>query len=163
MPVVETTVIEGYDAATKARLLKGMTRVVRSVMAAPPDGVVTILREVAASSYARGGVSRVPGPPLPPATELAEALAAALGRGDVAAAAPLVADGFVAVTAEGARLDLAAAAAADAQAGRRYDGFVEALTDDGSLVFGHGRLADGRRFIDRFRLAGPVIADRESW
>jgi hypothetical protein len=69
----------------------------------------------------------------------------------------------VAVTAEGARLDLAAAAAADAEAGRRYDGFVEALTDDGSLVFGHGRLADGRRFIDRFRLAGPVIADRESW
>ena len=63
MPVVETTVIEGYDAATKARLLKGMTRVVRSVMAAPPDGVVTILREVSASSYARGGVSRVPGPP----------------------------------------------------------------------------------------------------
>ena len=115
MPVVETTVIEGYDAATKARLLKGMTRVVRSVMAAPPDGVVTILREVAASSYARGGVSRVPGPPLPPATELAEALAVALGRGDVAAARPLVADGFVAVTAEGARLDLAAATAARGQ------------------------------------------------
>ncbi len=66
MPVIETTLIEGYDADTKARLMKGMARVVLSVMAASPDGITTVIREVAPSSYARGGVSRVPGPPLPP-------------------------------------------------------------------------------------------------
>ncbi|MBE0693637.1 MAG: tautomerase, partial [Aquamicrobium sp.] len=41
MPVVETTLIEGYDAETKARLMTGMARVVRSVMAAPAEGIVT--------------------------------------------------------------------------------------------------------------------------
>lgn len=163
MPVVETTVIEGYDAATKSRLLKGMTRVVRSVMAAPPDGVVTILREVSPSAYARGGVSRVPGPPLPPATEVAAALAEALAKGDAAAAAKLVTEDFAAITGEGQSTGLADAVKAAQAAGKRYESFVEALTDDGSLVFAHGTLASGKRFIDRFRLAGPVVAEQASW
>ncbi|MBS7697425.1 MULTISPECIES: tautomerase family protein [unclassified Chelatococcus] len=163
MPVVETTVIEGYDAATKSRLLKGMTRVVRSVMAAPPDGVVTILREVSPSAYARGGVSRVPGPPLPPATEVAAQLAEALAKGDATAASTLVTEDFIAVDSEGRSTGLTDALAAAQQAGKRYESFVEALTDDGSLVFAHGTLASGKRFIDRFRLAGPVIAEQVSW
>jgi phenylpyruvate tautomerase PptA (4-oxalocrotonate tautomerase family) len=163
MPVVETTIIQGYDDATKARLLKGMTRVVRSVMAAPPDGVVTILRELAPSSYARGGVSRVPGPPLPPATEVASALAEALARGDAEAAGKLVADGFVAIDAHGRSLGLAEVLAASAGLGKSYEQFVEALTDDGSLVFAHGTLAGGGRFIDRFRMAGPLVAEQVSW
>lgn len=163
MPVVETTVIEGYDAATKSRLLKGMTRVVRSVMAAPPDGVVTILREVAASSYARGGVSRVPGPPLPPATDVAAQLASALAAGDAEAAGQLVTADFVAIGTDGASAGLAQTLAAGRAAGKTYESFVEALTDDGSLVFAHGFTADGTRFMDRFRMAGPVIAEMASW
>lgn len=172
MPVVETTIIQGYDDATKARLLKGMTRVVRSVMAAPPDGVVTILRELAPSSYARGGVSRVPGPPLPPATELAEKLAAALAGGNEAVAGSLVTADFVATDAQGVTLTLAETLAASSGVTRSYESFTEALTDDGSLVFAHGTLsgtcADGKslsgmRFIDRFRIAGPLIAERVTW
>lgn len=163
MPVVETTIIQGYDDATKARLLKGMTRVVRSVMAAPPEGVVTILRELAPSSYARGGVSRVPGPPLPPATEVAAALAEALAKDDAEAAGKLVAEGFVVIDAQGRRLGLAEAVKVSAGLGKSYEQFVEALTDDGCLVFGHGTVKGGARFIDRFRLAGPVISEQVSW
>lgn len=164
MPVVETTIIQGYDDATKARLLKGMTRVVRSVMAAPPEGVVTILRELAPSSYARGGVSRVPGPPLPPATEVAAALAEALAKQDAEAAGKLVAEGFVAIDGQGRSASLTEALASGAGRGKRYEQFVEALTDDGSLVFGHGTIAEtGARFVDRFRLAGPLIAEQVSW
>lgn len=171
MPVVETTIIEGYDAPTKARLLKGMTRVVRSVMAAPPDGVVTILREVSPSSYARGGVSRIPGPPLPPATEVAAALAAALAKGDAAAAGALVSGDFVAIDAQGRSSALKEAIAASGLR-KIYEAFNEALTDDGSLVFAHGTIegttAEGKpvsgvRFVDRFRMAGPVISEQVTW
>ena len=164
MPVVETTIIQGYDDATKARLLKGMMRVVRSVMAAPPEGIVTVIRELAPSSYARGGVSRVPGPPLPPATEVAEALAEALAKGDAEAAGKLVTEGFVATDGQGRSMSLADAVAGGAGRGKRYEHFVEALTDEGSLVFGHGAIAEtGSRFVDRFRLAGPLIAEQVSW
>ena len=172
MPVVETTIIEGYDAPTKARLLKGMTRVVRSVMAAPPEGIVSILRELSPSSYARGGVSRVPGPPLPPATEVAAALATALAKGDAAAAGALVTEGFVAIDPRGRSLGLTEAVAASARLRKTYETFDEALTDDGSLVFAHGTLegiaANGQtvkavRFLDRFRMAGPLIAEQVTW
>lgn len=171
MPVVETTIIEGYDAPTKARLLKGMTRVVRSVMAAPPDGVVTILREVSPSSYARGGISRVPGPPLPPATEVAAALAAALAKGDAAAAGALVSADFVAIDAQGRSTTLKEAVASTGLR-KTYEAFNEALTDEGSLVFAHGTIegttaegkqVSGMRFVDRFRMAGPVISEQVTW
>jgi len=172
MPVVETTIIEGYDAATKARLLKGMTRVVRSVMAAPPEGVVTILRELSPSSYARGGVSRVPGPPLPPAIEVAAALAAALAKGDAAAAGELVTESFAALDPRGRSLTLQEAVAAAASLKKTFEAFDEALTDEGSLVFAHGTLAgadaegravSGIRFVDRFRMAGPRISEQVTW
>lgn len=166
MPVVETTIIEGYDAPTKARLLKGMTRVVRSVMAAPLDGVVTILREVSPSAYARGGVSRVPGPPLPPATEVAAALSEALGKGDAAAAGALVLDSFAAIGTMGEQLDLAGAIAAASAWRKTYESFEEAFTDEGSLVFAHGTMTSGGevvRFIDRFRMAGKQISEQVTW
>lgn len=167
MPVVQTTIIEGYDAATKSRLLKGMTRVVRSVMAAPPDGVVTILHEVSPSSYARGGVSRTPGPPLPPAVEVAAAFAEALARRDAAGAAALAAEGFRAIDAAGASCELDGLLASMAAGRKVYERFDEALTDEGSLVFASGTLEDtdglGRPFIDRFRVMGGKIVEMTGW
>jgi phenylpyruvate tautomerase PptA (4-oxalocrotonate tautomerase family) len=172
MPVVETTILEGYDAATKTRLLKGMMRAVRSVMAAPPDGIVTILREVHPTSYARGGVSRVPGPPLPPAADVAAALAAALEKGDAAAAGALATADFTSTDIHGERRDLAGSINAAKSLRRAYERFDEAMTDEDRIVFGQGTLegtapdgtaVSGVRFIDRFRLTGALVAEVESW
>jgi len=165
MPVVETTLISGYDADTKARLMKGMTRVVRSVMAAPPEAVITVIKEVAPTSYARGGVSRVPGPPLPPATEVATAFAEALAKGDADAVEKLATANFKAHDTERHTLTLAQTVER-AGSGRKksYDSFVEALTDDGSLVFAEGIYPEeGKRFIDRFRVTGAFVAEMVSW
>ena len=71
MPFVEATMIAGYGPDVKARLVTGLTRAVLSVMAANPDGVIVVLREVEPNNWARGGVSRVPGPPLPYAVDVA--------------------------------------------------------------------------------------------
>lgn len=70
MPFVEATMIAGYGPDVKARLVTAFTRGVLSVMAANPDGVIVVLREVEPSNWARGGVSRVPGPPLPYAIDV---------------------------------------------------------------------------------------------
>lgn len=154
MPVVETTVIEGYDAATKARLMTGMARVVRSVMAAPPDGIITVLREVQPSAYMRGGVSRVPGPPLPPASDTVRAFHAALDRGDREALAGLV-TGALAETA----METLLAGVIPGAVRERHD---EALTDEAVLVFVEGT-AGGVRFLERYTVTGARVADRSVW
>ena len=139
MPVVETTLIEGYDAETKARLMTGMARVVRSVMAAPAEGIVTIIREVAPSSYARGGVSRVPGPPLPVAAEVVAAFAAAVGAQDRDKAAALLAEEFSATGHDGQAIGLDGLLETAAADERTYLRFEEALADQTVAVFAEGR------------------------
>lgn len=165
MPVIETTLIEGYDADTKARLMKGMARVVLSVMAASPDGITTVIREVAPSSYARGGVSRVPGPPLPPAVDLASAFATALTKGDRDAIAPLVAEHFTATDEQGKSVDLAALLSAATGKPRSYSRFDEALTEDGIFVFAEGTIgtAPATRFIERYTVSGRTISAYAVW
>lgn len=172
MPVVETTILEGYDAATKSRLLKGMMRAVRSVMAAPPDGIVTILREVHPSAYARGGVSRIPGPPLPPATDVATAFAEALEKGDEAAAGALATPDFAGLGLQGERHDLAGLIGASTKLRKTYQRFDDAMTDEDRIVFGQGTLEgtapdgsplSGVRFVERFRIAGALVAELEIW
>src|SRR5690606_25409968 len=130
MPVVQMTVIEGYDETTKSRLLKGMTHVVLSVMAAKPDGVITMLNEVKASAYARGGVSRVPGPPLPSGVEVVQHFVGALTAVDVDLAAQYLADDCTCIDATGTARS--ALQLKDALANLDYVDFDEALTDDGT-------------------------------
>ena len=80
MPIIETTLIAGYEPAVKQRLVTALTRAVRSVVDADPAAVIVVLREVDASCWARGGVSRQPGPPLPAAIDVVKAHAVASGR-----------------------------------------------------------------------------------
>lgn len=139
MPFVETTMIAGYGPEVKKRLVTGLTRAVRSVMAAPLEGVIVCLREVEPANWARGGVSRIPGPPLPAAAEVVSGHAAGEAGPD---GAPLVAPGvevgFTPVA---------------------YTGLEEAFTDDGTLVYAQGALADGTAVLDRYHVrAGQIVA-----
>ncbi|MDL2403356.1 tautomerase family protein [Rhizobium mayense] len=160
MPVIETTLIEGYDAETKTRLMKGMARVVRSVIAAVPEGTITVIREVSPSSYARGGIPRVPGPPLPPAADVVSAFAKALSEGDQGKAAALLTPEFAATDARGASVDLAAMM--KSAAGRAYLRFDESVNDEDVLVFAEGT-AGAARFIERFTISGRLISAYAIW
>ena len=145
MPFVETTMIAGYGPDVKQRLITGFTRAVRSVMAAPLDGVIVVLREVDASCWARGGVSRTPGPPLPAATEVVSSFAAALAAKDEGALAAMLAPGV------------------KPPPPAAYDRLEEAFTDDGSLVFASGALADGTSVLDRLHVRAGQILDISRW
>lgn len=159
MPVVQTTVIEGYDDATKARLLQGMTRVVLSVMAAKPDGVVTLLNEVKASAYARGGVSRIPGPPLPPATQVVQQFCAALSSKSTESAQELLLEDARFVDAQGQQQ---AVLTLLSQLGNLdYTEFDEALTDDGSVVYARREKDMGS--VERFHVRQGRIVSVRSW
>ena len=160
MPVIETTLIEGYDADTKSRLMKGMARVVRSVMAATPEGITTIIREVSPSSYARGGISRVPGPPLPPAADVASAFTKTLAEGDQAKASALLTPEFAATDAKGASIDLAGLV--KSAAGRSYVRFDESVNDENVLVFAEGT-AGSSRFVERYTISGKLISGYAIW
>ena len=136
MPVIETTMIAGYGPEVKKRLVTAFTRGVRSVMAAPLDGVVVVLREVDPSCWARGGVSRIPGPALPDPLEIvAQAAAAGDAGGDPANPSPPAA----------------------------YAALTEAYTDDGSLVFAEGVLPDGAPVMDRYLVRAGKIVEVSRW
>lgn len=159
MPVVQMTVIEGYDDATKSRLLKGMTHVVLSVMAAKPDGVVTMLNEVKPSAYARGGVSRVPGPPLPPGVEVVQGFAQALLAADSARAAGYLGEGCACTGAGGAERN--PLRMREWLADLDYADFDEALTEDGTVVY--ARRKRGAGSVERFHVRQGRIVDIQSW
>ncbi|HEY9568936.1 MAG TPA: tautomerase family protein [Thalassobaculum sp.] len=61
MPVVQVTLMEGYDDATKRALAERLTDAVTATIDAPLDGVTVIVNEVPAANYMRGRRSRVPG------------------------------------------------------------------------------------------------------
>ncbi len=160
MPVIETTLIEGYDAETKARLMKGMARVVRSVIAAVPEGTITVIREVSPSSYARGGIPRVPGPPLPPAADVVSDFTKALAAGDVAKASVFLTPEFAATDAKGATTDLAGLVKSAAD--RTYIRFDESVNDESVLIFAEGTAASAR-FVERFTISGKLISAYAIW
>ncbi len=159
MPVVQMTVIEGYDDATKARLLKGMTHVVLSVMAAKPDGVVTMLNEVKASAYARGGVSRVPGPPLPSGIEVIREFSRALSGSDRGQAARYLGEGCVCTDAGG--MERNPLNMPEWLGDLDYADFDEALTEDGTVVY--ARRQRGAGSVERFHVRHGRIMDIQSW
>jgi len=157
MPVVQMTVIEGYDDATKSRLLKGMTHVVLSVMAAKPDGIVTMLNEVSPSAYARGGVSRVPGPPLPTGVYVVQQFVQALST-DKAQAQQYLDEACQCTDGRGTQQDPLTLGAVLAGG---YTQFDEALTEDGTIVY--ARRERGVGSVERFHVKHGRIVDIQSW
>ena len=54
MPVIELTLIEGYNEPTRRRLGESLTDAVRGVIDAPLEGVTVAIHEVKAENYMRG-------------------------------------------------------------------------------------------------------------
>ncbi|GAB4347311.1 MAG: hypothetical protein Kow0026_00490 [Oricola sp.] len=177
MPVIRTTLIEGYDEATRKRLAERLTDTVRATIAAPLDGITVILEEVAPSSYMRGRSVRVPGKPIAPAAEIVRAFLAAMEARDLDKARGFLAEGF-AMTFPGAvrftRLEeLVEWGRARYKFVRKtYEAFDEAFGETGMVVYCHGTLAgewpdgapfSGIRFIDRFEVADGKLTDQRVW
>jgi phenylpyruvate tautomerase PptA (4-oxalocrotonate tautomerase family) len=147
MPTIEATLIEGYDENVKSRLAKAFIRAVQSVMAAPADAIIIILREAPVGNYWRSGGPPTPGPALPAASDIVRSFTEALETGG--GYEDYSVEGFCIPPVDGHKL---------------YEQFDEALVDGGSIVFGYGKIANSSaRFIDRFSVSNGRITDMISW
>src|SRR5690606_26376220 len=109
-------------------------------------------------AYARGGVSRVPGPPLPTGVQVVQQFTAAL-QSDKAEATQYLEEGCPCTDTRGnARdpLDLGAWVP-----GLEYVEFDEALTEDGTVVY--ARRQRGSTSVERYHVRHGRIADIQSW
>ena len=177
MPVINVTLIAGYDDATRQRLCARLTDAAMATIAAPVDAVTVFITEVQPSGYMRGREAKVPGPaPLPPA-QLCLDFLDALGTRDLARAKGLISSDFEMIFPGPARFtefaDLMAWAApryrSIAKQIDRIDeaplGAVVAVYVTGTL---HGEKPDGTpfdgiRFIDRFEVKDGLITRQEVW
>ncbi|MCT8973672.1 tautomerase family protein [Microbaculum marinisediminis] len=177
MPVVELTLIEGYDAETRTRLGERLTDAVRTVIAAPLDGVTVAIHEVKAESYMRGRQQRQPGKPLADPVDLVRAFLAAMEARDLDGARGFLADDFRMSFPGGAefgRLEQLVEWARERYrfVRKTYDRFDVTADADGPVVYCFGTLSgewldgaafSGIRFIDRFAIRDGLLADQKVW
>ncbi len=177
MPVVQITLIDGYDAATKARLHQALTAAVRTTIGAPLDGITVMIQETGPENYARGGVPRTPGTPPTPAADLVRDFLGEMQRRDLEAARAFLAPDFMMTFPGDVRLkrleDLVAFGETRyRRVWKTFAGFDEVPGIDEAVVYCHGTLAgewpdgtsfDGIRFIDRFVVREGKIAGQWVW
>lgn len=177
MPVIRTTLIEGYDDATKRRLGERLTDAVRATIDAPLDGITVILEEVKPSGYMRGRQSRVPGAPKPSGSDVVRDFLAAMEARDLDRAQGFLADGFSMTFPGPARFASLGELVEWGRARYRfvrktYEAFDEAAGADGVIVYCFGTLAgewpdgtpfQGIRFIDRFTVSGGKLTGQMVW
>jgi phenylpyruvate tautomerase PptA (4-oxalocrotonate tautomerase family)/ketosteroid isomerase-like protein len=176
MPVISVTLLSGYTADAKTRVVGRLAHAVRSVIPASEAGTTVILHE--ASTYQRDGrVMETGAAALPEATQIVHDFLEAMGQRDLAAAAQCVAPGFEMVFPGNRRMRELAELGVWASARYRgvqknYERFDESWQGGHTVVFCSGTLfgqwLDGRafegvRFIDRFEVEGGKIRLQEVW
>lgn len=62
MPVINVSLLKGYDLPTRQALGASLTAAVQQVIAAPPEAIVVCMNELDAGNYYRGGIARQGGP-----------------------------------------------------------------------------------------------------
>lgn len=176
MPVVQVTLIEGYDDEARARLCVALTDAVRIVVPAPPEAVTVVLHEVAPAAYSRGG-PRTPAPALPDAALTVRRFLDRMEARDLTGAEAMLADDFVMTFPSGKRLtrltDLVEWSRGRYSFVRKsYERFDVAPGATGPTVYCFGTLAgewldgqpfEGIRFIDRFETAGGRLTRQDVW
>ena len=177
MPFIKVTMIAGYDDATLVRLSERITDSVRSVIAAPADGVIVALDQVEAGNYMRGREMRQPGKALPDAAGQVRSFLEAMENRDLVRARAFLAAGFEMVFPGGARFrkleDLVGwAKGRYKRVSKTYERFDTAPLDGVVAVYCHGTLSgewldgsafSGIRFIDRFEVSGGLLQSQMVW
>ncbi len=177
MPMIECTLIKGYDQQTRQLIGERLTDVACATIGAHPDLVIVTIKEVEAENYMRGRINRAPAKaPVQPEVMVRQFLDAMEQR-DLARASTFLAEGFEMVFPGNNRFaqldELVAWAKSRYQSVRKtYDGFDTSFRGTEAIVtcFGnlHGVWLDGTsfeniRFIDRFTLENGKITFQEVW
>ncbi|TQV80888.1 tautomerase family protein [Denitrobaculum tricleocarpae] len=177
MPVINVTLMEGYDEVTRERLAKGITQVAQTVIGAPLEGITVTLQELPPANYMRGGTRKSPGtPPISP-SEIIRSYLAAMEARDLETAKQWLADTALLTFPGGADFTSLEAMIEWARAryrsiGKTYERFDETGTDDGAVVICQGTLHgewldgskfEGIRFVDWFLIRDGRIVEQRVW
>ena len=177
MPLIECTLIKGYDSQVRKRLAERVTDAACSSIGAVSDFVTVTIKEVDPDNYMRGRTSRVPASAPRPAEDIVRGFLAAMEVRDLDAAKSHLSEDFTMTFPGNARLaeleELVAWARQRYQSvSKSYEGFETAFHGTSSTVFCFGTLSgswpDGTRFsnirfIDRFELEGETIVSQMVW
>lgn len=176
MPVVSITLLPGYSAPARERLVERTARAVRSVIAASNAGTTVFVQE--AATYQRDGKRfGAGGPELPQASTLVRQFLARMQERDLPAARELLAPDFV-MTFPGAPPMrefselLEWAKTRYSRIGKQFERIDESWGEEHTVVYCSGTLEgiwldgtpfSGIRFIDRFEVAGGLIQRQDVW
>lgn len=179
MPVVEVHLIEGYAAEARQRLGRALTRAVRSVIPAAPEGITVMIHEMDAASYMRGGEAKTPAPPLPDPVGIVRGYLAAMEARDLDRAREALGPGFEMVFPGGVQMTtpeelLEWSRPRYREVRKSYDAWEAFPSEDGAraIVWCRGTLAglwpdgtpfEGIRFVDRFEIEDGRIVRQDVW
>jgi phenylpyruvate tautomerase PptA (4-oxalocrotonate tautomerase family)/limonene-1,2-epoxide hydrolase len=177
MPVVTITLLEGYDAATRARLGTALTNAVAGVLDAAPEAITVLMPELDPASYMRGGATRRPGPPRPDPAEMVGTFLRTMEARDLDAARAMLAPGFTMTFPGGQRMATLEELVAWSKPRYRfvtktYERFDSLQDGATSICYCFGTLSGewldgtpfgGIRFIDRFEIEGGRFTRQDVW
>lgn len=178
MPVINVTMLGGvYDEEVKKRIAEALTDAMRTVIAAPPEGVIVALNEVPAGNYMRGRTFKTPGPALPDAKGVVQTYLQRMEDRDLQGASALLAEGFRMVFPGGVEFQRLEELIAWAKprynwVKKNYDAWDAAPREDGVAVtcqgtlygeFPDGKPFEGIRFVDWFLVQDGKIARQHVW
>lgn len=176
MPVVSITLLPGYSAQARERLVERTAHTVRSVIAASNAGTTVFVQE--AATYQRDGKRfTAGGPELPDAGALVRHFLERMQVRDLPAARQLLAPDFVMTFPGAAPMRdfeelLAWAKTRYSRIGKQFDRIDQCWGEDATVVYCSGTLEgiwldgtafSGIRFIDRFEVSGGLIQRQDVW
>ena len=177
MPVINVSLLKGYDLPTRQALGTALTAAVQQVMAAPPEAIVVCLNELDTGNYYRGGVARQGGQAQTDPATLVQNFLTAMQDRDLPKAKSFLADEF-AMTFPGNAKPADLEGLVQWAKGRyqfvkkNYESFDTSFKADHAVVHCHGTLygqwLDGRefadiRFIDRFEIRHGRLVRQQVW
>ena len=177
MPLIECTLIKGYESQVRKRLAERVTDAACSSIGAASDFVTVTIKEVDPDNYMRGRTSRVPASAPTPAEDIVRGFLAAMEARDLDAAKSHLSDDFTMTFPGNARFAeleelVVWARQRYRSVSKSYEGFDTAFHGTRSTVFCFGTLSgsllDGTRFsdirfIDRFELEDETIVSQMVW
>lgn len=177
MPMIECTLIKGYDKNTRQLLAERVTDAAAATIGAHPDLVIVTIKEVDGENYMRGRINRNPAPAPTHPEAIVKTFLNAMENRDLDTAKTLLGDGFEMTFPGGNKYSTIEelvdwAKTRYQKIGKTFDGFDTALNGRDAVVtcFGrlHGIWTDGTafqdiRFMDRFTISGEKITSQMVW
>jgi phenylpyruvate tautomerase PptA (4-oxalocrotonate tautomerase family) len=177
MPLIECTLIKGYDAGTRQILAERMTDAACSSIGADPDFIIVTINEVDGDNYMRGRIHRNPAKAPEQAEDIVRTFLKAMEEHDLTSARLLLADGFEMTFPGNAKFSkleelVAWSKGRYSSIGKTFEGFDTSFRGREEVVTCHGTLNgiwldgsnfSGIRFMDRFTLSNGKITSQQVW